>query len=491
MATNNTAPMGVTGLSHYGGVISEEFLRELQGPKWARAVAEMTSQDAIIGATLLALQMLVRQVQFTVQPASDEADATEAAAFVDQSLHDMRETWPMTLAEVLSFLPWGWSALNVTYKTRSGRVKNKRGEKDRLRSSKFNDGKAGWASWSPRGQETLDYWEFDEGEPVGFWQLAPPDYEHLYVPLGKCLHFKTTSRKGNPEGYSALRNAYRSWYFKKKLENIEGIGIERDLAGLPVAWVPPELLAPNAGATEVAILAEVKKIVTGIRRDEQEGVVFPKAFDSQGNQLYDLTLLSTGGSRQFDTDKIIGRYNVAIASSMLADVILLGHEKVGSFSLASSKTTLLATALGAHLDMICGVINADGIPDLIALNGIDEALTPTLTHDDIEHVDLEALGTFIKQVADTGFSLASGPGADQRFIHLLQQAGIPAPKPEELEAEVTEQQQAPPPPPNGRAPVSPPDGEQIQQATEPDDLDQLLDATERAALAWAREVVSG
>jgi hypothetical protein len=33
---------------------------------------------------------------------------------------------------------------------------------------------------------------------------------------------------------------------KTRIENIEGIGIERDLAGLPVAWVPPDYMAPEA-----------------------------------------------------------------------------------------------------------------------------------------------------------------------------------------------------------------------------------------------------
>ncbi|WP_155274431.1 hypothetical protein [Piscirickettsia salmonis] len=44
--------------------------------------------------------------------------------------------------------------------------------------------------------------------------------------------FRTTSRKGNPEGRSILRNAYQPWYYKKNLESIESIGIERNLVGL-------------------------------------------------------------------------------------------------------------------------------------------------------------------------------------------------------------------------------------------------------------------
>ena len=31
-----------------------------------------------------------------------------------------------------------------------------------------------------------------------------------------------------------LRNSYRSWYYKKRLEEFESVGVERDLAGLPM-----------------------------------------------------------------------------------------------------------------------------------------------------------------------------------------------------------------------------------------------------------------
>jgi hypothetical protein len=35
-----------------------------------------------------------------------------------------------------------------------------------------------------------------------------------------------------------LRTAYRPWFMKKRLEEFESIGIERDLAGLPIMWLP-------------------------------------------------------------------------------------------------------------------------------------------------------------------------------------------------------------------------------------------------------------
>ena len=45
----------------------------------------------------------------------------------------------------------------------------------------------------------------------------------------------------------------------------------------------------------------------------------------------------TGGRRQFDTDTIIKRYELRIAQSVLADMILIGHEAVGSYALSQQQ----------------------------------------------------------------------------------------------------------------------------------------------------------
>ena len=89
-------------------------------------------------------------------------------------------------------------------------------------------------------------WIFDtSGGVQGIVQLAPPYYQNVTLPIEKCLLFRTTTVKGNPEGRSMLRNAYRPWYMKKRIEEFEAIGVERDLAGLPVGKVPASTSTPR------------------------------------------------------------------------------------------------------------------------------------------------------------------------------------------------------------------------------------------------------
>jgi hypothetical protein len=421
MATSDYRNLGTSGLNRQGGRIYEEPLVALSGHRWRAIVREMSEQDAIIGAILFVAEMLIRQVEWTVQPFSDDGatttnadgkttqvispEAEERAKHVDKCLHNMNNTWDDTLAEILTMLPWGFAPLEVTMKRREDR-------------------RVGWASWGIRAQDTVDEWQFDEdGNVTGIWQLAPPSYQRVLIPIEKCLLFRTTSRKGNPEGRSILRSAYRSWYMKKNIENIEGIGIERDLAGLPVAYVPPNILSSTATADETAMLASIKGIVTNIRRDEQEGVVWPLAFDDKGNKLFDLALLSTGGARSFDTDKIIGRYDQRIAMTVLADFILLGHEKVGSFSLSSDKTNLFGTALSAWLDSIAETVNRFAIPKLMKLNGWPVDQLPRLVHGDLERVSMAELADYVSKLTGSNVIVAD----DDLERHMRQQADLPEP----------------------------------------------------------------
>ena len=118
-----------------------------------------------------------------------------------------------------------------------------------------------------------------------------------------------STAKGNPEGRSFLRNAYRPWYMKKRLEELEGIGAERDLAGLPMARVPSDYLSAKKGTDKEKMLQAFKTMVRSVRRNEQDGIIIPRMVDPDTKMdMFDFSLLNSGGGRQFDINTIIRRY---------------------------------------------------------------------------------------------------------------------------------------------------------------------------------------
>lgn len=384
--------IGRIGQRRFGGIVYEEFLPELRGSKGVEIYREMSENDDVIGAILYAIEMLVRQTKWNVEPGGGTAKDREAAEFVQSCMDDMQNTWVDTISEILSFLTYGWSFHEIVYKRRMGNTADTRTR------SKYNDGLIGWAKLPIRAQETLYQWEYDENDNLtGMTQMPPPDYGLLTIPLSKALLFRTKSRKDNPEGRSILRNAYRSWHFKRRIQEIEGIGIERDLAGLPVMYAPEGMDIWNSDEDTRRTLARLEEMVRGIRRDEMEGLVLPYGFE--------LKLLSSGGTRQFDTNAIIDRYDTRIAMTVLADFIFLGHQQNGSWALSSDKTELFAMACGAYLDIIAQTFNSQGIPSLIDINGDHfKGITdyPTLTHGDIEDADIQKVSAYIKDMVGIG-----------------------------------------------------------------------------------------
>ena len=396
--------LGSSGLGKTSGFVIDEFISELRGIRGARVYREMSDNDPVVGAMVYAIEKLILAIKWDVAPYQDGDEPVKKkdqknADFLEECMYDMSESWSAMISQILSFLVYGYAFCEIVYKKRVS-PDAKSGEK----RSKYTDGKIGWRKIALRGQETLWDWVFDENGGVRAFQQQDPYANKglVTIPIEKGLLFRTANPRNNPEGRSILRNAYRPWKFKKTIEEIEAVGIERDLAGLPVAYVPPSMLSSAATTAEVSARNAMQDLIRRIKRNENEGVLFPLAYDEQGRELYKLTLLNSGGTRQFNTDAVVQRYDQRIAMTVLADFILLGHDKVGSFSLGASKIDLFTSAIQQIADTIADTFNDHAIPRLFKLNGLDTTRLPEIKAGEITHVDLGVLGDFVSKMTAAG-----------------------------------------------------------------------------------------
>jgi phage gp29-like protein len=277
-----------------------------------------------------------------------------------------------------------------------------------------------------RAQETLQEWMIDErGGIQGMVQIDPSGGGLHRIPIEKALLFRTTTNRNNPEGYSLLRNAYRPWFYKRRIEEIEAVGIERDLAGLPMAFVPPEYLMNTANPAQKAVLQAITDIVQNVKRNEQEGIVFPAAYDEQGNRVFDLQLLSASGGRQFDTGAVIQRYDQRIAMSLLSDFLLLGSDRVGSFALGTAKIDLWTLAVDSIAKTIAEVVNQYAIPRLLTLNAMRTDKLPYLTYGQVSSVELSDVADYVSKLVGVG-AIMPDPQLEE---HLRQLGDLPDSQP--------------------------------------------------------------
>lgn len=348
---------GVSGLRRYGPYIYEEFLPELRWPGAGKVYQEMSDNDAVIGAILYLAEMLIRGCTWTVEPGGDAEADIEAAEFLRSCMDDMDTSWANVISEIISMLTYGFSFHEIVYKIRKGP-----NESSLRYRSKYDDGRIGWRGLPSRAQTSLAEWEFDkEGNVTAFIQRCEPTFETIRIPMTKGLLFRTRVSKDNPEGKSLLRNAYRSWFFKKHFEEIEGIGIERDLAGFPVLTAPENLdLWNDEDPKMVKMRADAEALVASVRRDSEEGLLLPHGWE--------IKLLTSGSSRQIDIGETIQRYDTRIAMTMLSDIIMIGNNGTGSFALADTKKSLLAAALQAQVSNIADVFNSRAVPILFKMN---------------------------------------------------------------------------------------------------------------------------
>jgi hypothetical protein len=432
------AEVGSTGLKRFSGYVREEWHKDLIGVKGIRAYREMADNHPIISAMIWVLELLARRVEYFVEETGDTPEHQIAKALCESATEDVDGGLVGVISEALTMLPYGWSYLEKVFKISRGDSPI-----EELKS-KFDDGMVRWRKLRICSQDSLLRWEFGpHGELLGMWQLAPPHFIQTFVPREKALLFRLRSNKDNPEGRSMLRGVYTSYYFEKNHKFTEAVGVERNIAGIPDAQVPPEIMHPDASAEQKAIRREWENLVRDVRMDARTGIVRAAEETPDGKKTgYKFQLLSASGRSFADTDPIIKRYRSEIAVGMLCEVLLLGIDGKGSHALSKDKTDFFALAAGAVIDAAIEPINREGFPELCRLNGIDPCCAPVLKRGNVQEADLGVLGAFLQQAGAAGFIVP-----DQRLEEALrEEADLPAPE------QRPEASAAPTPPANPNVP---------------------------------------
>jgi hypothetical protein len=387
--------MGVSGLlrTNGSGIVFEEWLSQLSSYRQRQVYREMRDNDAAIGSMMFALEMILRRASWSVEAGKANKQGEMQAQFVRNCMEDMSHTWSDFIAEVTSMFPFGFSLFETVYKRRLGPQTSKP-------SSKYNDGLIGWRKMAPRAQESILYWCWDDdGGLQGAQQLAAPDYILTTLPIESLLLFRTTSIKNNPEGRSLLRNCFRPWTAKKRLEEVILIGIERDVCGLPVLSATLEAITAMGG------MDQAKRIVTNVRIDDQMGIVLPIAYDDRNNPSVKIDLIKAAGAKQTDGEAAIKRHEQEMFNTILAGFIQFGQVEHGSHSLHLSATQIFAEAISGYMDSIADVINRIAIPRLLAMNpGMDLTIAPKLVPGEIGIRDLEEISRFCMNMSVAGMT---------------------------------------------------------------------------------------
>ena len=389
---NTPNVIGVTGLRHANKrLYDDELVAELKFPRSINTFAKMKT-DPIIAGSFLLIQQFVRSVEARVEPkgglqATEEAKK-KAQIISDALFKDMTRSFDQVLTEILTFVENGFSFHEPTFKIKNGNIIWK--DIPTRHASTIKGFK-----WDRSGDIThVIQWAPSPNILSGTSTLSGTDIE---IPYSRLLHFRTNSERNNPVGRSILKNAHRAWSFKTKLEELEAIGVEREMNGLPYMRIPSEYFNadPEESPELYQALEEFIRIGTNARNNEQACVIMPSDRDENNNPLFEFELIASKGTRSLDTSKIVERYDYRIAQSMLADFLLMGSGSTGSFALSDNKVGTFVRSLEAYLEVVAEQFNRRAIPDLYRRNKWSEEDLCQLVFEPIGNETLADLGKFL------------------------------------------------------------------------------------------------
>lgn len=395
--------IGDSGLNVVSGRVYEEAKRELVFPESIRTFKTMLYDVSVSTAVDLFL-MLVRKPRIYAEPQDKtNAKAVANADFINWMFDNLEDqSFQSVKNNILTYTWAGFSLLEKVFET------VKQGEYE------------GWyrvKALEPRAQSSIHKWLWDKKtgrkltgvrQNISNTRLSKLGMlkSTVDIPLSKLVIFSYNSTKGNPEGRSPLLKAYVTWKFKCLFEDIEGTGISKDMSGTLKVGLPRSVIvkaAKDPSSEDAVLYNQMLNQAMNFQAGEQSCVVYPVEYTDSGKELYNISLMGVdGGRKNHDINAIIQRRKTEILMAYFADIVNLGNDSHGSFSLADSKTNLVSQAAEEHLKFIVEVLQKQVVDQLAVFNEWKKEEIPVLKFEDIEKEDVDTMSQAVQRIFAVG-----------------------------------------------------------------------------------------
>ena len=350
-AGGTVQPTGVIGVelgSSRGGLFRDVNIALANRTQAFTIYDEMANSDAAVDVSLRAAKTPVLGASYFVEPSDDTQEALDIAEFVEFNLlHGSNSPFLNVLEDILRMYEYGFSVLEKVYEEREWAPKRTGANRKKYTMLR---------KLSARPSPTIKEIKYDDnGGPVEIIQNAVQGDDkpvEKTIPIEQAIIFTNNRKGGNLEGKSLLRTAYRPWYFKNNLYNIDGIQKERHGMGFPVIELP----AGYRPTDKTAAL----ELVRNIRTNEHGGAVLPP------NWI--LRFLELPG-QPVDVMRSIEHHNGMTMLNTMTQFLLLGLEGSGGGRATSgSHQDMFNKSLRYVANQTCDAINLYCVPWLVGYN---------------------------------------------------------------------------------------------------------------------------
>lgn len=420
--------LGTTGTPITGGfVVNRERDPALSGVVRYQTYSDIMANVSIVAAGMRFFLGLASRPTWKIEAAKDlpggkSSDAAKAAAeFVESILDDMTANMTRIVRRSGMYRFYGFGIHEWTAKRRE-------------------DGLVGIDSIEVRPCHTIERWEVDQNAAVqGVYQQNWQGAE-LYIPRRKFIYLLDDTLTDSPEGFGLFRHMVEPARRLERYLKLEGQGYERDLRGIPVGKAPLAEIAAAVEAKKItadegaAMTQAMEHFIQLQAKEENTGFLMDSSViqgqDESGDVMtntakWGLELLSANGGAFADLGKAIERCRYDLAMIIGTENLLIGSGDSGSRALSADKSRNLYLQANSTVKDMAEAFDRDLLTPIWALNGLPDALKPSIFPEDVSFQDAESVAATLRDMAAAGAVLAPNDPIIQDMRDLMGMSRAP------------------------------------------------------------------
>lgn len=261
----------------------------------------------------------------------------------------------------------------------------------------------------------------DGGRRIKEWYQTPSAFVNSYdtnnvlpsvnpqgkvaINAKKVVYCSYSSSPSAPMGHSAFDSAYTPWREKGLINDFLIMGVQKDMAGIPILEVPQRLLdaASDINSEAARTIEQLKDQMENLHAGDQSYMIMPSdthADNGSGAKLYSITFKGVdGGGKSFDLEKLIDQRNRAIHKSLGALNINSAEQGSASYNSLEGQTNIQFHYVKGDCRVIDEMWNKQIFPLLLELNQIkvNPLDIPVWEHGEVQDVSLEEISKLFQR----------------------------------------------------------------------------------------------
>ena len=434
-----TDTIGAPGFAAYSGYITTFDDRFDDGTRDAlyRSYQQMIRDTAIVAAGINLFMSIVAKEKWFFEPAEADTDG-QFAELAEQILFQGDTSWYQIVRRASLYRFFGFTVHEWIARRGTSDVPEESADQDLITV----------ADLESRPYRTIERWDTDpHGRVRGIIQRSPQHQGDIYLPVAKTLYLADKALSDAPHGFGLMRSMVAPARQLTVYEQLEAIGFEGDLRGIPIIRYPKREIEQEIGtgiSEEGSEEGSLKKVLKPLEaflqahgKTSSSGLILDSStyetLDDAGRptniRRWDVEVMRGGATGLNENNMAIARKNRELARIMGVEGLLLGDVSgsgSGGYTLSKDKTHIFFLLVDGTLLYMSDSVRRQLLRPFWRLNGFPPEMMPTPKTEAVRYADVEEVAAVVRDMAAAGATLFP---ADPAINEIRAMVGL-SPQPE-------------------------------------------------------------